>query len=142
MHHNTYTSELLSFKHPLGMLCLGVALAILLAMSPPVFANHVCQTEFLLLKTAIGATEFANPVDQTRLLYKVDEALWKTHLGKYADAEQKLTDISSKVKALRDALKPKIFDDSTTPENEIEVILARIDEALLCIPNGTVALPH
>lgn len=148
MNHDTLISEHPS-NHPGRAMTglrwiqpLGVCLALSLALSTPAFADHVCQTELALIKTAIGTTDFTNSNDQTKLLYKVEEALLKAHAGKYADAEQKLIDVSTKVKALRDAPKPKIYDDLSTLENEIDVILSRIDDALVCIPNGIAALPH
>lgn len=121
---------------------LAACLSLVLSSASIAYADHWCVETLGFLKTAIGQADFIIDTDRTKLVYKVEDISLKVHVGKYADAEQKLADISTKVKALRDAPKPKIVDDPTTLENEIEVILSRIDDALLCIPNGLAALPH
>ena len=114
--------------------------ALLLALGVPLVssANDVdCQSEFTILEGAIKAAEYTNQIDETKLLGKEAQAVGKLALDKYADAEQKLADINSKVKELRDARKPKIGNYA-----EIEDILDAVDVVLACIPGGWNSLPH
>jgi len=121
------------------------ALTIALALAAPVlsYGNDVdCSAQFSALSGAIDGAKYTNDRDPMQLQGKVTEASGKLALDKYADSEQKLVDISDKVKALRDARKPKIFDDTATLSNEIEAILDAVDDALTCIPGGLDSLPH
>jgi len=70
------------------------------------YGNDVdCSAQFGALRGAIDGADYARDSDRTQLQGKVIEAGGKLALDKYADTEQKLVDISDKVKALRDARK-------------------------------------
>jgi len=120
-----------------------ITLALALAVPVLSYGDDVdCSAQFGALSGAIDGAIYTNDRDRTQLQGKATEAGSKLALDKYADSEQKLVDMSDKVKALRDARKAKIFDDDSTFSNEIEAILDAVDDALMCIPGGLGSLPH
>lgn len=102
-----------------------------------------CSAQFGGLSGAIDSASYTSDRDRTQQHQgKVTEASSKLAQDKYADAEQKLVGISDKIKALRDARKRKMFDDTDTLSNEIEANLLVVDDALTCIRRDLDSLPH
>jgi hypothetical protein len=129
-----------------GLVAVASALAVTMMLGAgSAQASHVdCSTELGNLSNAINAALYRNPnKDRDRMDDKVTQVGLKIDAHKFSNAEDKLKSINSKVKALRDADKPKIFDNpATIGVDEVEDILDKVDDALLCVPGGDTSAPH
>lgn len=107
-----------------------VTLLTVAALSVPVSSLSVFGGELGAALDELGAqidgVGYKNQRDQAGLQRKLLEAIDKIDQGKDCDAVGKLMDISAKVVALRDASKPKIWDN---PEDERYTVQALLDAA-------------
>ena len=94
----------------------AIAAIAILSVPGAASAGHItgaCADELNAVEAAIGEAIFTGrraEMDQTNMLAKLDAADAKVDLGKYADAVDKLLDISDKATALANAPKAKLED--------------------------------
>jgi len=108
-----------------------IAAIALFAVTGPAGAGHItgaCADELNAVEQAIYDANFLGrnaDMDRTNMLAKLDAAAEKVDLEKFADAIEKLLDISDKAAALANAPKPKLED--------VTGIITAVSAAIVCV---------